>query len=366
MNRNLRARFAITLLCFFCLILLNGCGFPGIVSTSSTLPEVRHTQEQAPLPPIQFPRDEGLHNNLTEWWYYTGHLQATDEQGKQHLYGFELVIFQAVRSNLPPLYPAHFAISDITGNSFHYDQRYEFHYQAEPTTTGFKIHVGDWSMQGLNGHDHLAAQMADYALTLDFDTSKQLVLHNGNGLITFGESGFSYYYSRTHMNASGTLIDHQHSYHVTGLAWMDHQWGDFLLLGGGGWDWFSLQLNNNTEMMLYLIRDATGNIVSTYASYIDANGQDTILPQNALTTTVLDHWTSSKTGITYPSGWKLDINDPHLQATLQMQPLLKDQELVTKETTGNIYWEGAVSLQGQMQGQPVEGQGYIELTGYNK
>jgi predicted secreted hydrolase len=193
---------------------------------------------------------------------------------------------------------------------------------------------------------------------------KPPTLHNGNGLITYGLAGFSYYYSRTRMLLSGTLIDHNQPLQVTGEAWMDHQWGNFLALGGGGWDWFSVQLNNNTELMLYLIRDATGKTISTYIGYIDPNAGDHLLPATALHVAVLNHWTSPTTGATYPSGWHLEINDPQLQASLTLIPELKNQELVVYQSTGNTYWEGAVNIQGRSAGNAVQGEGYVELTGY--
>ena len=145
---------------------------------------------------------------------------------------------------------------------------------------------------------------------------------------------------------------------------MDHQWGNFLSLGGGGWDWFSIQLSNNTEMMLYLIRDASGKTISSYAGSIGPKGESLLLPARELKVTVLDHWRSSKTGANYPSGWRLEISDSQLQASLTLIPELKDQELVVYQSMGNSYWEGAVSVQGKRAGQVVQGEGYVELTGY--
>ncbi len=356
---------------FVCLALcLSSCGFPGIVSTSEQLPRVNEQATAQQLPPIHFPQDEGAHNDLTEWWYYTGHFDATDTSGKAHRYGFELVTFQALRSDLPPVYASHFAISDITRGEFHYDQRRIIKATGSTpngtSTQGIAVHNGDWTIQGLNGHDHLVAGMKDYAINLDLTARKPAVLHNGSGLITYGLGGFSYYYSRTHMDVSGTILDHNQRLQVHGLAWMDHQWGNFLTLGGGGWDWYSIQLNNKSEMMVYFIRDASGNVLSTYIGYIDAAGGDRIIQPTAIHATVLDKWTSPATGITYPSGWRLDINDSQLQTTLTLTPALKDQELVVTASTGNTYWEGAVDIKGQSNGQPVTGQGYVELTGYNK
>ncbi len=347
---------------------LTSCGFPGIVSTSAQLPRVSSTPTSVTLPPVRFPQDEAPHRDLTEWWYYTGHMDATTPDGKLHHYGFEFVIFQALRSDLPPLYAAHFAISDVTRGQFHYDQRRLIEPAAVlpngTSTSGFNLALGDWIMRGLNGSDHLSAEMTNYALQVDLLGLKPPTLHNGNGLITFGPGGFSYYYSRTRMSLAGTLIDHNQSLRVTGEAWMDHQWGNFLALGAGGWDWFSIQLNNFTEMMIYRIRDATNNTTSTYIGYIGPHADNHLLPASALHITVLNHWTSPVTRITYPSGWQLAINSSQLQASLTLTPELKDQELVVYASTGNTYWEGAVSIQGQSAGVAVQGEGYVELTGY--
>jgi predicted secreted hydrolase len=348
-------------------LLLSACSFPGVASTSAQLPLVSEKATPQALPPVHFPQDEGAHSDLTEWWYYTGHLQGRDASGNTHQYGFELVIFQAQRSTLPVFYSAHFAVSDLTRSEFHYDQRRMSNIAASAARThapaGIDLHIGDWSMQGLNGHDHLAAEMQDYALDLDLVGQKPAVLHNGNGIITMGLAGFSYYYSRTHMNIQGTLVDHNLPVQVTGLAWMDHQWGNFLLLGGGGWDWYSVQLSNDTEIMWYFMHDASGKIIA-YVDYSDSTGNVSVIAPTLAHSTVLDTWKSQTTGISYAAGWQLDVHDPQLQASLTLKPLLQNQELVVKESTGNIYWEGAVALEGQCNGQSVTGQGYVELTGY--
>jgi len=350
------------------LLLLSSCGFPGIVSTSAQLPVVKTTPTAMPLPPIRFPQDEAAHRNLTEWWYYTGHMNAVMPGGRVHHYGFELVFFQALRNDLPPIYAAHFAISDVSRGEFHFDQRRQIEPDAVipngTSTRGIDVHIYDWSIKGVNGLDHLAASMANYVLRVDLRGLKPPTLHNGNGLITYGLGGFSYYYSRTRMSLSGIVVDHNQPLQVSGEAWMDHQWGNFLSLGGGGWDWFSIQLSNNTEIMLYLIRDARGKTISSYAGYIGPRGESLLLPARELKVSVVDHWRSPKTGANYPSGWQLEISDSQLQAALTLIPELKDQELKVYQSTGNSYWEGAVVIQGQSAGGVVNGEGYVELTGY--
>lgn len=365
-----KQRWVLALLLFGLVGILTSCSFPGIASTSQQLPVVQAQAPTQKLPPVHLPQDEAPHRDLTEWWYYTGHMQAVMPNGQKHTYGFELVFFQALRSDLPPIYPAHFAITDVDRGEFHYDQRRVTEPNAVlpngTSTAGIDLHVADWSIRGLNGNDQLQAAMKDYAIQLQLHAVKPSTLHNGNGLITYGLGGFSYYYSRTRMELSGTLLDHNQPLKVTGQAWMDHQWGNFLTLGGGGWDWYSMQLKNNTEMMLYVIRDASGKVLSTYVGVIEPDGKDRLLPASALKITPLSHWTSPVTGATYPSGWRVEINDPAVKTTLTLAPQLKNQELVTTNSTGNTYWEGAVNITGQFGGQQISGEGYVELTGYGK
>jgi predicted secreted hydrolase len=367
-RENIRLTFL--LLVSLLALLLASCSVPGVPATSAQLPLVGPAPTQAALPPIRFPRDEAPHRDLTEWWYYTGHLNAVMPDGRLHHYGFELVFFQSLRSDYPPIYTAHFAISDITRGEFHYDQRRLSEPNARipdgTSTSGFAVSINDWSARGLNGHDHLRASMDGYAIDLSLDALKPPTLHNGNGLITYGLGGFSYYYSRTRMAVGGTLLDHGQLIQVSGEAWMDHQWGNFLTLGGGGWDWFSIQLKDDSELMLYVIRDASGQAISTYIGSIGSDGRTLQLPGNVLKIDVLDHWRSPTTGITYPSGWHVEISAPQLQVSLTLQPEIKNQELVVTQSTGNIYWEGAVSIQGQSAGHSVQGEGYVELTGYHR
>lgn len=356
------------LLCLLALLLVS-CNVPGVPATSAQLPLVGSPPPTRALPPIRFPRDEAPHRDLTEWWYYTGHLNAVTSGGAPLRYGFELVFFQSLRSDYPPIYTAHFAISDVTGDQFHYDQRR----LSEPgaliagscSLSGFAVSIHDWSARGLNGHDHLRASMAGYSIDLELDAREPPVLHNGNGLITAGLAGFSYYYSRPRMAVSGTLLDHGQRLPVRGQAWMDHQWGNFLTLGGGGWDWLSIQLRDGSELMLYVIRSAGGQVLSTYVSYIESDGRSLLLPGSVLRIRVLGRWRSPMTGILYPSGWQVEVRAHELHASLTLWPELKDQELVVTQSTGNVYWEGTVSIRGWSAGQSVQGEGYVELTGYH-
>ncbi len=347
-------------------LVVAGCGIPGTIASGGHLEGVSATATTSALPPVRFPQDEAPHHDLTEWWYYTGHFQGTDAHGELRYYGFELVFFQTLRGDFSPYYAAHFAISDISGGTFHFDQRYGFLPESvippSGSRSGFNLALGGWSMRGLNGQDQLAAATSDYAIAFQLRATKPPVLQGQNGLITYGSAGFSYYYSRTRMQLSGTLTDHGQTLPITGQAWMDHQWGDFVSLLGSGWDWYSIQLANDTEYMLYIIRDSNKRPVATVGTYVDANGDFRPIPAGDIQARAVSTWTSPHTGAVYPSGWKVEIVGQHLSLTLT--PQLLDQELLTTASTGNAYWEGAVSISGTVGSQAISGVGYVELTGY--
>ena len=367
-TRRLRRGASWAVLALALVMMLAGCGVPGTIHTASSLPQVSAaTPTQTPLPPVALPLDEAPHQDLTEWWYYTGHLHGKDAQGQTRTYGFELVIFQTLRGQLPPYYAAHFAISDISAGRFHYAERAGFSSSAAPppagTTSGFDLALGGWAMRGLNGHDQLSAAMDSYSIQLALtDELPHAILHNGDGIISYGPAGFSYYYSRPLMSVNGAINDHGAMLQVTGQAWMDHQWGNFISTAGSGWDWYSIQLANHTEYMLYVIRDAQKRPVSAFGTYIAADGAASDIPPEQIESQATGSWTSPVTGGVYPSGWRVTL--PGQQVSLTLTPLLLDQELVTTHSTGVAYWEGAVNVTGSAAGQPVTGEGYVELTGY--
>jgi predicted secreted hydrolase len=351
----------------FLALLVSACGLPGTIPQRGHIPTAAPAPTATPLPPPLFPQDEAPHHNLTEWWYYTGHFAGKDTSGHQHQYGFELVFFQNLRGQVPPYYAAHFAISDLTRGEFHYDQ------QASLTTAntippagstkGFDVSLGAWEIKGLGGHDVVAATQDGYQMSLSLsDTLPHPVLHGGSGIITYGQAGYSYYYSRPRMRVSGSIVDHGATVPVSGVAWMDHQWGDFVSLAGTGWDWFSIQLSDGTSAMLYVIRDAQKKPLSTVGTFIAADGTVSDIPADGIQLSATGSWTSPHTQGIYPSGWKISL--PGLQTTLTETPALLDQELDTARSTGVAYWEGAVHVAGTVHGKAVTGQGYTELTGY--
>jgi predicted secreted hydrolase len=218
-------------------------------------------------------------------------------------------------------------------------------------------------MTGSDGHDHLvAADPRGFGLDLSLSATKPAALHDRDGWIDFGPAGGSYYYSRTAMTAKGTLTLDGRSLTVDGAAWFDHQWGDFISVGGGGWDWFAVNLADGTDLSLSLVRDADGSYPLVYGTVVAPDGSVRHLDRDAFSVAVTDRWLSPTTGADYPAGWTIRI--PGDDLTIDLRPSVAAQELDTRATTGVIYWEGSQIVRATRGGLALGGEGYVELTGY--
>jgi predicted secreted hydrolase len=383
-----------------CLLLVaaivGGCsGGPILANPPAPRPSVA-APSASPSPaadprPVVLPRDDGPHDRLTEWWYYTGHLRAYGPSGMRSL-GFEFVIFRAERGSFPTSWASHLAITDETGGRFHYAQRQEIGpavdrspRSADGTPRGFDLSLTGsdptdpatarrppWRMTGAGGRDHLQAALLPseaalaglpaLTLGLSLESRKPPAMHDGDGWIDFGPAGGSYYYSRTSMGARGALTLGGLTYTVEGDAWFDHQWGDFISVGGGGWDWYAVNLEDGTDLTLSLVRDADGSYPLVYGTLVDPAGGTRHLDASAFTVIPTGRWTSPTTGAKYPAGWIVSIPGERLE--IRLQPTVADQELDTRATTGVVYWEGSQTVDARRDGQPLGGQAYVELTGY--
>ena len=145
---------------------------------------------------------------------------------------------------------------------------------------------------------------------------------------------------------------------------MDHEFGtSFLEEGQVGWDWFSIQLEDGTDLMLFQLRRADGHIDShSSGTWVNASGHATPLQMHDFKMIGSQLWQSNLSGAQYPTKW--EIQSAPLRLHLTVQPAVLNQELRTKESTGVNYWEGAVEVSGIREGRPVKGRGYLEMTGY--
>ena len=322
---------------------------------------------------FQFPRDHGAHDEYrTEWWYYTGHLRT--DSGRR--YGFEVTFFrvgieppaeQATNWDLRNLAMAHFAITDVDGQKFRYYEKLnrESPYTANAATGSLEVFNEGWSARTMpDGSWHLVAKNGGDSIDLSLRSRKQPAIHGENGVSVKAEGvGYaSHYYSMTRLDARGTVNGHK----CSGLAWMDHEFGSSQLRENQqGWDWFSVQLDNDTELMLYQIRrrDGTPDVTSS-GSLILSDGSVIHIRHDQMQVAPMGKWKSPETGAIYPMGWRVTL--PSFRIAVVLRPLLKNQELVTKSSTRVTYWEGAVDVSGSFDNVVVSGSGYVEMTGYDK
>lgn len=319
---------------------------------------------------FEFPRDHFNHPDFrTEWWYYTGNVHSSD--GRR--FGFELVFFRQAQRRGPTddasawriddLYLAHLALTDITGKRFRYYKRLN---RAGPGIAGVsfdqgRIWNGNWESKWdkSTGRQTLSAFADDLRLTLQLTPRKPPVINGENGVSQKAEGlgKASYYVSFPLLAVEGTL----NGASVTGYAWMDHEWFTHQLETAQiGWDWFSVQLENHTELMLFQIRHTDGSTDSYSAgTYIDASGRATHLKHSDFQLQPLEFWTSPATHARYPIRWRITI--PSLKVELECAAALRDQELGAEDAASPAYWEGAVTYTGS-----ASGVGYLEMTGYAK
>ncbi len=324
---------------------------------------------------FQFPRDHGPHEDFqTEWWYYTGNLVDSSS----NRYGYQLTFFRRALS--PPaegsqrtsswavnqVYLAHFTISQVQAERFYSQERFSrgaaglAGAQGEPF---FQVWLDDWQVKQISPDSfRLQARTEQVQLDLTLTDTKGPVLQGNAGLSPKGPQAgnASYYISQTRLESKGKIRIEGRDISVSGLSWMDHEFSTSALAENQvGWDWFSLQLDNQYELMVFTLRDEQGNIDAfSSGTIISPDGSTVSLEMGDFSIQILDTWRSPHSGAVYPSGWRLQV--PEVDLDVEVYPLMKDQEL----RISFIYWEGAVKVNGRMGSQSVSGYGYVELTGY--
>lgn len=325
-----------------------------------------------------FPQDHGVHKGFqTQWWYFTGNLSTVS--GRR--FGYQFTIF---RSQLNPLekplkssfssnavFMVHFTVTDIKENRFYFFEKFarENENNAFVKNMPFNANIDGWQLVE-NDDDftklenlRLTAGEDNISLDLNLKFLKPFVLQGNNGLSIkgSGKGNASYYYSETRIESKGVIKIGNESFDISGFSWLDREWSTSALSDDQtGWDWFSMQLNDFTEIMFYNLRLKNGKtdplsqgvFVFKNGSYIKLLSEDVVLKP-------LDKWLSPKGGV-YPSGWNLKVSK--LDLDLNITPFSKNQEL----DFFIRYWEGAVFIEGFSKGQKVKGSGYVELTGYDK
>jgi predicted secreted hydrolase len=324
-----------------------------------------------------FPRDHGAHREYqTEWWYFTGNL--SDGSGTH--FGYQLTFFRfGIRRtaqgidnpwHLRDLFMGHFAITEEAENRFRFAELIS---REGPGLAGarsdrMEVWLFNWSAKMENSDIFLKAEDGPLQLNLVLTPLKPLVFHGTNGLSLKGQKKgqASYYTSFTDLATQGSIRVENSGPAITvqGKSWFDHEFGSNQLdQDQEGWDWFSLHLSDGKEVMIYLLRRKGGlPEPASSGTLVDVDGTSHHLSLKDFSLEVLKQWESPRSGALYPAKWRILI--PSVGVDLLITPLIKDQELITTDSTGIVYWEGAVTGAGDAGGKKVTAQGYVELTGY--
>ena len=323
----------------------------------------------------EWPRDHAVHADFkTEWWYFTGNLHAED--GRR--FGYQLTFFrQGVRAPgrretarsrfvVDDLKFGHFTVTDVNARRFHFSQQLLRGAFGEAGFGGSErtAWLGDWSLAiGGDGTMQLRAVEGGRSLDLRLESTKPWAVHGEGGLSVKAEAPghASHYYSGTRMRSRGTLRIDGTTFTVEGASWFDHEWAtNQLAPGQAGWDWFSVQFDDGTELMIYRLRKKDGTVDgASSGSFIAADGAVRHLRASELRLEPSRHWQSPKTKGRYPLEWHIAV--PALGLDLTVSTPLDSQELVLEPVS---YWEGMIDVKGTREGRPVRGDGYLELTGY--
>jgi len=358
-------------------------------------------QQFAPVLPgkaLAFPRDHGSHPDFrTEWWYITGQVKTASgiPLGVQvTFFRSRTGIAEDSKSRFAPdqLYFAHAAIADARHGKLRHDQKVarglaglvyadegdatnrspvDFGWTPKAVPKGFSdrpersennIRIDNWTLRRETDTGAWVANLPanGFAMQLRFAPTQPMLLQGDAGFSRKGpEDRFaSHYYSLPHLAISGNVIIDGKTESVSGTAWMDHEWSSEILMPGAvGWDWAGINLDDGGALMVFRIRDKAGKALWSAATWRDAKGAVRKFAANEIAFTPNQTWRSPASGASYPVDANIRVGD----VTFRLQPLMPDQELDSRASTGAIYWEGAVTV--LRDGKRV-GAGYLEMTGY--
>jgi predicted secreted hydrolase len=317
---------------------------------------------------LQFPRDHGSHPQFrNEWWYLTGRLVTAD--GRE--LGMQITFFRnrpRVAEEIPgelaarQLLFAHAALSDPAVGHLLHDQRAARAGLglADAATGHTEVAIGDWSLAQTG--DGYAAEIAarEFRYSLRFTATQPPLFEGERGVSRKGPrpEQASYYYSRPHLAVAGEIAVGDKRVAVTGEAWLDHEWSSEPLAAEAvGWDWIGINLADGGALMAFRMRRKDGGTFWAGGSFRGADGRVRVLRPSEVRFAVLRRWRSPRTGTEYPVSVRVDAGP----LKLDLEPLMDDQEMDARASTGTVYWEGAVRA---TSGAKAVGQGYLELTGY--
>jgi predicted secreted hydrolase len=324
---------------------------------------------------LEFPRDFGAHpGHRIEWWYATGQLNSP-----RGPLGFQVTFFrlrnrdaEANPSRFSPrqVIFAHAALADPGRGRFLHDQRVGRLYPGlvDSAAGDTDVRLDDWSLKRESGVYRTRVAADGFALELTFAPTQPVLLQGDGGYSRKGPlpGQASYYYSEPQLKVEGRVITGSESVAVTGTAWLDHEWSSELLPADAtGWDWLGANLDDGGALMAFRVRGKDGSTKWAAATFRGPPVAGIGSPAPAVKIfgpadvrfTVRREWQSPRSGTVYPVEMEIRVGE----SVWRVEPLMDDQELDARASTGTLYWEGAVKVAGP---GGIAGRGYLELTGY--
>ena len=317
-----------------------------------------------PTGQVAFPVDEGRHTSEPiEWWYSAGHVVG-QTSGKS--YSFMYTFFHFPQAGYDG-----FRILNITD-----DDTGTFFQDVKPlnyttlSTTGFDIEADilfggteywrnkeDGSSQPIPFEYELSAAIGTGGLDLEFVTLKRPLILGDDGYLDQGLANYTYYFSQTKNDVTGTLTFNGVTEAVIGTGWIDRQYGDFNPLTGEKYEWFSMQLSNGMDINLWNIFTADRQIPNTeeykiLSAYVDESTQYTISDFNIER---LAFNCMPDDEMCYSKQWRLTSSTNNLDLLISTMHDNTEVQLPFR------FFEGATTITGTVNGNPVTGIGFAEL-----
>lgn len=325
---------------------------------------------------FNFPRDEASHPDYRiEQWSYSGQLSAS--AGRR--FGYQLKFIRAGVSYKPDnpsrwavrdLFVTQLAVTDVDGQQFKTAERINRAGigWAGAATEGFRLWNDDWEARQDKTMTLLRAIESEdgIGLELALEAGRAPVAHGEDGVFQKGFLALnaSHFYSLPRMPARGVLLFDGQRFEVSGTSQLDHEFGtSFLEEGQAGWDYFLIELEDGSDLLIYQLRLTDGSRDQYFiATLINADGSRESLKSDEFAMQTLARWTSPASGGNYPVQWRVKI--PGRQIELEAKAAMDNQEFQAAQSIGVTYWKGLIDVSGKRNGQPISGKGFLEMTGY--
>ncbi len=355
-------KYSVIIICFS-VILITFSETGSLAQAWKSYPSVK------PGSKVEFPRDEGLHQEEPlEWWYANGHLTG---QTTGHQYSFMLAYFHKPISDFDG-----FRILTITDETTHVSSS-----QVLPCTypvlSADSLHIQAAFLSGeppeiwVNQTDSTGSMMpfqylikastGEDSICLNLDATRPPLILDEDGFLYQGSGNYTYYYSLTNLAVGGSVTFEGIQENVTGIAWFDRQYGSFNPYEDESYEWFSIQLEGNMDLNIWNIFTPENSIPSSKEYRIcSVIKSDTVsFTTSSFQIERLSFAMTPDSQRYYATSWRI-ISD-----TLDMDLVVEVNDEKSEIHVSQIklrFFEGSTKVTGKINNSEVSGVGFAELS----